>query len=1043
MRIHRPARAAALLVALAVPVLAGAQPRPTADDQQYQAEYDRLDERFGELRDAGRYRAALAVGDSSISYRTAFLRRAGHKAADDLVIAQRLWDLSEIHGAMGNLSAADSLYEVAIGTFERVEGPNGVMTGVLRMQTMLSRRQQGRLALADSMLAGMLAYADSVFGPDSQMRQILVEAYRSDDTPAPRPRQEEGSEMGDLELFEALNAVGQRHAAITLGDSIIRWLDQRGRPGQGDLVVWLDMVAMTRFQHGDLHGADTLFERSIALRVARGDSLAVLETATMRAGLHAALGRHARADSLLARVVEMRRVASGAWSPEHIAEILTRAAAARAGGADALSDSLYREAATLARRIKSADHASIASVYSTLGVFADSRGNHARADTFFARAAAIRPDRTGSDLLERMAMARLHGRHARADSLLRRYEEATAGAGDAGRDDLGYAAALHDLALYRETQGRTGDAVRLLSRAVEIASRGWFGELSYAQRTALSPWMPVAGHLVNGVLSLSVRHPADADLARLGLALVLRNKGMEQDVTADAWAWYRSDPVEAVVVDSLVRLRARLSALASVSPPRDTLQHRIEYERLQAEHAHVEAQLGGTSRRTPPREQAVNLEQVQAAIPPDAALLELVWYDAARRPIWGATEPPAPRYAAYVLTRAGAPRFVDLGNAAVLDSLVARFRTVLDDPQRGDPAALAGTLGDVILRPLRPFLGDARHLLVSPDGSLNLLPFAALADADGRYLLESYTITYLTSGRDLPRMRGRAAVPAGPPLVVAAPEFQQAGEAPPPAARHRGTPGAHPAGLGSLWWGPLPGTDGEAEVLREIFPAAAVLQGRDATESRLKGAASPGILHVATHGFFLPDSADAAAVPWSAVYSAETQLLSGTLVPVGPDVFDAWPVRWRDGGVLLQAGLALAGANVREGGGGEDGILTALEVSGLDLAGTELVVLSACETGIGQASNGRGVYGLRRALVLAGARAQVTTLWRVNDDATRNVMAEYYERLRRGEGRSAALRAVQLGMLEGHAHPNLWAAFIPLGDWTPLPAGVLDGAQAP
>jgi CHAT domain-containing protein len=141
-----------------------------------------------------------------------------------------------------------------------------------------------------------------------------------------------------------------------------------------------------------------------------------------------------------------------------------------------------------------------------------------------------------------------------------------------------------------------------------------------------------------------------------------------------------------------------------------------------------------------------------------------------------------------------------------------------------------------------------------------------------------------------------------------------------------------------------------------------------------------------------------------------------------------------EGNPLLRSGLAFAGANTRSGGNGEDGILLALEASGLDLHGTRLVVLSACETGVGEVRAGDGVYGLRRALVLAGAESQVMSLWQVSDAATRDLMVAYYKGLKSGGGRGDALRAVQLEMLRGttRSHPFYWASFIQSGDWRPL-----------
>lgn len=98
------------------------------------------------------------------------------------------------------------------------------------------------------------------------------------------------------------------------------------------------------------------------------------------------------------------------------------------------------------------------------------------------------------------------------------------------------------------------------------------------------------------------------------------------------------------------------------------------------------------------------------------------------------------------------------------------------------------------------------------------------------------------------------------------------------------------------------------------------------------------------------------------------------------------------------------------------------------------MVLCACETGLGDASNGQGVYGLRRALAVAGTESQLISLWKVSDSGTKDLMVSYYNRLMAKVGRSEALRQTQLEMLQSqnYQHPYYWAAFIPSGDWTPM-----------
>ncbi|MEW5925111.1 MAG: CHAT domain-containing protein, partial [Candidatus Zixiibacteriota bacterium] len=192
--------------------------------------------------------------------------------------------------------------------------------------------------------------------------------------------------------------------------------------------------------------------------------------------------------------------------------------------------------------------------------------------------------------------------------------------------------------------------------------------------------------------------------------------------------------------------------------------------------------------------------------------------------------------------------------------------------------------------------------------------------------------------------------------------------------------------------------------------------GKDATEDCFKKEA-PGsrIIHFATHGYFL----------------------EGICADDGREDDLSSDGEWAGENPLLQSGLFLAGANLHGKGadsaGVDDGILTAYEVSALDLSGTETVVLSACETGLGRIQEGEGVYGLRRAFQMAGVRTVISALWPVLDPMTSELFSSLYERS--SLNISQALQQVQLNKLgELRAenkidHPAQWAAFIVLGDW--------------
>ncbi len=248
-----------------------------------------------------------------------------------------------------------------------------------------------------------------------------------------------------------------------------------------------------------------------------------------------------------------------------------------------------------------------------------------------------------------------------------------------------------------------------------------------------------------------------------------------------------------------------------------------------------------------------------------------------------------------------------------------------------------------------------------------------------------------------------------------------AATSPEPASR-----GARSADLSGLMWPQLPGTGEEADEVEKTFSGLTEYRGAKATEGALKALHGPKILHLATHGFFLDDEPPPKARGAAAAPAAPAALVGA---------FGAQPQVVQQGAEnpLLRSGLALAGANKLQSGN-EDGILTSMEASGLDLWGTKLVVLSACDTGNGKVTNGEGVYGLRRALVIAGAESLVMSLWQVDDLATRDLMAGYYRRLEAGEARSNALRDVQreIAARPKYAHPYYWAAFVAEGDNSPI-----------
>jgi CHAT domain-containing protein len=447
---------------------------------------------------------------------------------------------------------------------------------------------------------------------------------------------------------------------------------------------------------------------------------------------------------------------------------------------------------------------------------------------------------------------------------------------------------------------------------------------------------------------------------------------------------------------------------------------------------------------------SADLTQIAQALPSDSALLDFARFRQfnfkakGKEPKWGDY-----RYIASITHPSSLiPHqsvLVDLGPAKPIDDAVKEFRSAIERPDALPVDQTLKSISKLVIDPMLPHVKDRKHLIICPDGQLALVPFECLLTDNGKYLVESYQISYLGAGREAvayagtgtPKSEGDATpdgVKSRVPFAVAAPllfgdpDFDlsldtQVAVAGGETAALRGLRASRD--LARVRFDRLPGTRTEAEIAAKMLNGK-ILLDRQATEGAVKKASRPDILYLATHGFFLPDQ----EIPREEK-GGPRGVLIGEERPPGP--------KTRIENPLLRCGLALAGANHRDSvppeSGADDGILTGMEVAGLDLWGTRLVVLSACETGIGDIKQGEGVMGLRRAFLLAGARRVLSTLWKVPDQQTQELMTDFVKRWQSGTPAVKALREAQLAMIErlrkekSQAHPFFWSAFTMTGDW--------------
>jgi|CXWL01.1.fsa_nt_gi CHAT domain-containing protein len=597
-----------------------------------------------------------------------------------------------------------------------------------------------------------------------------------------------------------------------------------------------------------------------------------------------------------------------------------------------------KKALEITEKALGSDHPHVAPVLNNLATLYQAQGQYAKAEPLFMRSLAINENALGPDhpnvatsLNNSSINLWLLGDMAEAVAALQR----------------SIAIREHHLGLF-------------LVRGSEEEKRAYINTIATDPPTAISLQQAVG--------------PANLAATRLAMTTLLQRKGRILDaISADvASLRERLNEQDRMLLDQLAAIRNQQSSLYNQAQQGKTtpeLYHN-EAARLTTEAQNLEAKISSHSAEFKTKAQPITLAGIQQAVPKDAALVEFAVY----RPFnpkankWGAA-----RYIAYVLRPQGEPLSIDLGEAADIDRKISELRDALANPSSDSALRLARQLDEQLMRPVRKLLGETRTVFLSPDGALNLLPFGTLVDENNQYLIKHYAFTYLSSGRDLLRLQAKVQS-QHPGVIIGDVDFGVAGNPIQTAAVDSGASNRRSSTFVSGVFEPLPGTGMEAREINKILPAAKVLMGKEATEGALKKLNSPRILHVATHGFFLPDLQE---TPDDLLKSLSLDGAARMPVTENP---------------LLRSGLALANANRLESAG-EDGVLTALETSGLNLWGTRLVVLSACETGLGDVQNGEGVFGLRRTLVIAGSESQLMTLWKVDDLATKDLMVDYYRRL--------------------------------------------------
>jgi CHAT domain-containing protein/tetratricopeptide (TPR) repeat protein len=539
-------------------------------------------------------------------------------------------------------------------------------------------------------------------------------------------------------------------------------------------------------------------------------------------------------------------------------------------------------------------------------------------------------------------------------------------------------------------------------------------------------------------------HDADPALAGKVYDILLEEKGF---IAASAAALRAKilasgDQQTLALFDKLTAEKTQLAGLVSATQG-DPAERRKQVVQLERETDALEQEIAKRSAGLSEQKtlSVVTWRDVQKTLKPGDAAVEI-----ARFPFYDGKDFTGTNdYIALVVTpESKNPNFIFLGESQKLESSpiadyranVGQTRGLTAEPAPGEAAPGAGNTRaayEAFWKPLEPAIGNAKRIYVSPDGVLNTIPIGLLADSSGKLLLDKYQLRYVNSTKDLlsPTHPAslRAAVLLGNPKFDLTEADQRAALAglngnsvqhADPTAHADPAPqsGKRSVDLSGAALNPLPGTQLEVNAVSKLLKDSAwqptSYTGDDALKSVVVTLRSPRVLHIATHGFFLSDQD----------LAQQSKASGGQQAPVEDP--------------MLRSGLFFAGADrIRSGAapvaGLDDGVLTAYEASQLNLEGTELVVLSACETGLGQQSNSEGVFGLRRGLQEAGADAVMMSMWSVPDRETQELISLFYAKWLGGLDKAEALRQAQLQEREtvrqryGKDLPYYWGAFVLVG----------------
>ncbi len=903
--------------------------------------------------------------------------------------AQSLNNLATLYQAMGEYAKAEPLYQEALRIRQKVLGPEHPDTATSLNNLGELYQAMGEYAKAEPLLQEALRIRQKVLGPEHPSTANSLNNLAS--------------------LYEAM---GEYAKAEPLYQEALRIRQKVLGPEHPDTATSLNNLAVLYQDMGEYAKAEPLYQEALRIRqkVLGPEHPDTATSLNNLAALYQDMGEYAKAEPLYQEALRIRQKVLGSEHPDTAKSLNNLGELYQAMGEYAKAEPLYQEALRIRQKVLGPEHPDTAKSLNNLAVLYHAMHEYAKAEPLYQEALRIRQKVLGPEHpdiavgLDNLAgLYNAMGEYAKAEPLyqeaLKIFEKVL------GPEHPDTATSLDNLALLEFDLGRIDEATALARQA------------SAAELTMLSKIFSFTSEQQR-LAYLDIFHPyslfpflkgTETDLA----AAVLRYKGVVLDsIVEDRLLAEASQGSEdQKLVEQLNLDKRQLGQLLLQPAQKLSAETNQRIEALEGEVEKIESQLAqhvaglGQARHA----LGVRLEQVQPTIPNDGALIEYLRYGHyLGKGKW------EPRYGAIVLFSKGAPLWIPLGKANEIEHLVRRYGTLVrGSPQEEELSANLQALYEALWAPIGQALpSQTKRIIISPDGELNFISFATLLTKDKQFLAQTYDVQYVASGRDL--LRELKPSTAREVILFANPDFDLVSTAMLAKADNRSSDPGSKSIRGSEkrdvedWsFESLDGTQKESDELIKKFVGwgwtPTDFTAKEATKEALLKIHSPYILHLATHGFFAKEDPTAT--------QTEPEVLLNDRQSVTKSKFFKNPMH--------RSGLALAGAQTTIEAWKRDevppvendGILTAEDVSTLDLQGTWLVTLSACDTGSGEARAGEGVMGLRRGFIQAGAQNLLMTLWPISDEVTVQIMSDFYDAAHHSGNAPEALAEVQRNWL--------------------------------